>query len=151
MYWLLESEPVNVSAYSLPTGKKDPIGENNLVASFRYADGSIGNLTYCTVGNKTGGEHVEVFAAGIAAESRNFKELSFNGGSAKISLRAEKGYRAQMSAFIRDILSGQQPEVTVLDGSRATIGCLSMLESAQRQEPLTINLAEVLNAYDNAG
>src|SRR5207253_10802804 len=31
MYWLLGSEPVAVSAFSLPTGKKDPIGENNLV------------------------------------------------------------------------------------------------------------------------
>jgi len=26
MYWLLESEPVAVSAFSLPTGKQDPIG-----------------------------------------------------------------------------------------------------------------------------
>ena len=40
MYWLLDAEPVSVSAYSLPTGKADPIGENNLVASFRFADGS---------------------------------------------------------------------------------------------------------------
>ena len=41
MYWLLDSEPISVSAYSLPTGKKDPIGENNVVASFQFADGSI--------------------------------------------------------------------------------------------------------------
>ena len=26
MYWLLESEPVSVSAYCLPTGERDPIG-----------------------------------------------------------------------------------------------------------------------------
>ena len=42
MYWLLESEPISVTAYCLPTGKGDPIGENNLVASFSFADGSIG-------------------------------------------------------------------------------------------------------------
>src|SRR4030095_13875893 len=53
MYWLLDAEPESVFAYSLPTDKKEPIGENNLVASFRFADGSIGNLTYCTVGSKT--------------------------------------------------------------------------------------------------
>ena len=46
MYWLLDSEPVEVSAYCLPTGKQDPMGENNMVACFRFADGSIGNLTY---------------------------------------------------------------------------------------------------------
>jgi hypothetical protein len=55
----------SVSAYSLPTGKQDPIGENNVVASFRFTDGSVGNLTYCTVGSKTsGGERVEGFAQG---------------------------------------------------------------------------------------
>src|SRR5712692_1708179 len=65
MYWLLDSEPVEVSAYSLPTGKKDPIGENNLVASFHFADGSIGNLTYCTVGSGSSGrERVEDFTPG---------------------------------------------------------------------------------------
>ncbi len=73
MYWLLDSEPVSVSAYSLPTGKADPIGENNLAASFRFADGSVGNLTYCTVGSKTsGGERVEVFAEGCRRLHRGF-------------------------------------------------------------------------------
>lgn len=149
MYWLLESEPVSVSAYSLPVGKKDPIGENNVVASFRFADGSIGNLTYCTVGSKTsGGEHIEAFAPGIAAVTEDFKELIIKGGSlrTKSSRRAEKGYAAQMGAFIECIRSGKQPEVTVVDGARATIGCLSMLQSAQTQEPVSINLAETLQA-----
>ena len=54
-FWLLDSEPLEVSAYSLPVGKKEPIGENNMVASFRFADGSIANLTYCTVGSRTSG------------------------------------------------------------------------------------------------
>jgi predicted dehydrogenase len=77
MYWLLDSEPVSVSAFSLPTGKADPIGENNLVASFRFADGSIGSLTYCTVGSRTsGGERVEVFAEGVGAYTENFKRVS---------------------------------------------------------------------------
>src|SRR5204863_9458947 len=74
LYWLLESEPVSVSAYSLPAGKKDPIGENNLAASFHFADGSVGNLTYCTVGSRTSaGERVEVFAQGIGASTENFR------------------------------------------------------------------------------
>ena len=81
MYWLLDSEPVSVSAYSLPTGKADPIGENNLVASFRFADGSIGNLTYCTVGSKTsGGERVEVFAQGVGAFTEDFKRVGVHKG-----------------------------------------------------------------------
>jgi predicted dehydrogenase len=149
MYWLLESEPVNVSAYSLPLGKKDPIGENNVVASFRFADGSIGNLTYCTVGSRTsGGEHIEAFAPGVAAVTDDFKQFVIKGGSqkSKSSRRVDKGYATQMSAFVQCVQSGKQPEVTVLDGARATIGCLSMLQSAKAQEPVEINLAEILSA-----
>jgi predicted dehydrogenase len=143
MYWLLESEPISVSAYSLPTGKQDPIGQNNIVASFRFADGSIGNLTYCTLGSKTsGGEHVEVFTQGVAATSEDFKQLMIKGNSRMTtsSRWAEKGYSAQMAAFIQGLRSGQQPEVTARDGARATIACLRMLRSAQSLTPCSIDL-----------
>jgi len=147
MYWLLESEPVSVVAYTLPTGKSEPIGENNVVASFRYADGSIGNLTYCTVGSKTsGGERVEVYTQGVAAVTEDFKlfELKGNSRTKKVSRHPEKGYAEQMAAFIQGLQVGKQPEITVLDGARATIGCLAMLESAHNQEPQSINLNELL-------
>ncbi len=143
VYWLLESEPVSVTAYSLPTDKKDPIGENNLAASFRFADGSIANLTYCTVGSKTsGGERVEVFAQGVGAMTEDFKQLTIAGGMRRTSSKwfADKGYAEQMSAFIEGIRKQQQPDVTVLDGARATIGCLRMLESARALAPCAIEL-----------
>jgi predicted dehydrogenase len=148
MYWLLDSEPVNVSAYCLPTGKQDPIGENNMVASFRFADGSVGNLTYCTIGSKTsGGEHVEVFAQGIGVSTEDFKRLTIKGGIKRSSKRlwGEKGYAAQLEAFIEGVRAGRQPEVTVRDGARATVACLRMLESAKTLNPCTINLADVLS------
>jgi predicted dehydrogenase len=142
MYWLLDSEPVNVSAYCLPTGKQDPIGENNMVASFRFADGSIGNLTYCTVGSKTsGGEHVEVFAS-----AEDFKRLTVKGGVRRTSKRlwGEKGYAAQLEAFVEGLRAGRRPDVTVRDGARATVACLRMLESARTLSPCTIDLDAVL-------
>ena len=141
MYWLLESEPESVSAYSLPRGKQEPIGENNLVASFRFADGSIANLTYCTVGNRmSGGERVEVYAPGIGAFSENFKRLVIHGRMSEKRLRMwpEKGYAAQLDAFVTGIRSGKPPEVTVYDGARATLGCLAMLESARLEGPVKI-------------
>ena len=147
MYWLLESEPISVSAYSLPTGKQDPIGENNVVASFRFADGSIGNLTYCTVGSKTsGGEHVEVFTQGVAAITEDFKEFTLKANTRRTSSKrwAEKGYSAQMAAFIQGLHNGSSPEITVRDGARATIACLRMLQSARELKPCTIDLDAVL-------
>jgi predicted dehydrogenase/threonine dehydrogenase-like Zn-dependent dehydrogenase len=138
LYWLLDSEPVDVSAYSFPAGLKEPIAENNLAASFRFADGSIGNLTYCTVGSKTSsGERVEIFAQGVAASTENFKQLTILGGVRQNHSRwfADKGYTPQLEAFLGGIRDGKPSAVTVRDGARATIGCLRMLESARTSMP----------------
>jgi predicted dehydrogenase len=147
MYWLLESEPVSVSAYSLPTGKQEPVGENNIVASFRFADGSIGNLTYCTVGSKTSaGERVEVFAEGVGAVVEDFKHLKVQTSARRTRSRlwAEKGYQAQLDSFVKSIRTGEAPEVGALDGARATIACLRMLESARVGAQCAIDLESVL-------
>ncbi len=147
MYWMLGAEPISVSAYSLPTGKKDPVGENNVAASFHFADGSVGNLTYCTVGSKTsGGERVEAFAQGIGVFSENFKNLSVASGtrSSKSSFFADKGYKEQLESFFQAIRQGKAPEVTVRDGARATIGCVRLMESARTLAPLAIDLDAVL-------
>lgn len=142
MYWLLDAEPLSVSAYTLPTGKKDPIGENNMVASFRFADGSIGNLTYCTVGSRTsGGERVEVFMQGAGIQTEDFKRLTTAAGVRHTRKRmfAEKGYDKQIEDFLAAVRDGRPPSVTVRDGARSTIGCLRMLESAKELQPKAID------------
>jgi predicted dehydrogenase len=143
MYWLLGSEPVAVSAFSLPVGSGEPIGENNLVASFRFADGSVGSLTYCTVGSRTsGGERVEAFASGIGALSEQFTRLAVRGARARERRwwRADKGYAAQMRGFVEALRAGREPAVTVVDGARATLACLAMLEAARRLAPCAVDL-----------
>jgi predicted dehydrogenase/threonine dehydrogenase-like Zn-dependent dehydrogenase len=149
MYWLLESEPVEVSAFSLPLDRDEPIGQNNVVASLRFADGSVGSLTYCTVGSRSsGGERVEVFAPGVGVATEDFKRLTVKAGAASTRSRlfAEKGYAAQMSAFMRALMAGEEPEVTARDGARATIVCVRLLESARGSEPRAIDLDALLGA-----
>jgi len=141
-FWLLDSEPVLVTALSLPTGKKEPIGENNIVASLRFADGSIANLTYSTVGSKTSaGERVEVFTSGMGGIAEDFKRLTLqtNLVSRSGSWFAEKGYAQQMRDFFQRIRSGQIPSITVDDGARATIVCLKLLESARTMSPCALD------------
>lgn len=147
MYWLLESEPVRVTAYSLPTGTKEPVGQNNIVASFQFADGSIGNLTYCTIGSKTsGGERVEVFTQGLGVMTEDFKRLTVKANlqRKRRCLWGEKGYAAQLEDFMDGIRRQSECAITVRDGARATIACLLMLKSAQTLQPCVIDLDAVL-------
>jgi len=151
MYWLLDSEPVEVFAASFPSGMKDPIGQNNLVATFSFADGSVGSLTYCTVGSRTsGGERVEVFAPGVGAHAENFRESVVRSGvaSKRSSWFAEKGYDAQMQAFFCSLRLGKPADITVRDGVRATIGCLRMLQSAREHAPCVLDLDQFLASPD---
>ncbi len=143
LYWLLDSEPLSVSSYSLPRDKPDPIGENNLATIFRFVDGSIANLTYCTVGSRTSaGERIEAFAPGIGAISEDFKKLATLGSVRHTNSRfwPEKGYAAQLRDFVASIKEGRAPAVTVRDGSRATMGCLRMLDSVKSSLPARIEL-----------
>ncbi|MEO5922219.1 MAG: bi-domain-containing oxidoreductase [Bryobacteraceae bacterium] len=145
--WLLDSEVVSLMAYSLPTDVKEPVGQNSMAASFQMADGSVANLTYCTVGSKTsGGERVEVFAEGAGAFTEDFKSftLATTSRSTKTSWWAEKGYLAQLSDFTEAIREGRAPKVTVEDGALSSLICLRMLESAREKAPRTASLADLL-------
>jgi predicted dehydrogenase len=148
VYWLLESEPVEVSAYSLPLDRAEPIGQNNLAAAFRFADGSIASITYCTVGSaRSAGERVEVFAPALGVTSEDFKMLTVNTSqrSRKTRVFAQKGYEAQMNAFIEAIRRGTAGAVTVADGTRATVGCLRMLDAARTGQPQQIAWEQLLD------
>ncbi|MCA1817244.1 MAG: Gfo/Idh/MocA family oxidoreductase, partial [Acidobacteria bacterium] len=143
LYWLLDSEPVSVFAQSLPTGKEHPVGENNVAAAFRFADGSVASLTYCTVGSQTSaGERVEAFAEGLGVSTENFKRLDLCKGTARTRSRwwGDKGYDEQLASFLAALGEGREPEVTVADGARATLGCLAILESARTGAPREIDL-----------
>jgi predicted dehydrogenase len=147
-YWLLDSEPVAASAFTLPTNKPHPVGENNLVASFRFSDGSVANLTYCTVGSATsGGERVEVFGEGVGVSTEDFTRLDVRQRVRHSQSKwwPDKGYSGLVGSFMQAIRNGTPPPVTVRDGARATIGCLEMLESARSFSPRSLDIERSLD------
>jgi predicted dehydrogenase len=139
MYWLTESEPVSVSAYGF--------GEHNVAATLKFADGSIGNFIYTVVGSESsGGELVEVFAPGVGATTEDFKRIAVKRKSVEPRSRlfAAKGYDAQLESFVKSLKRGSKTEITAIDGTRATLGCLLILEAARTGEPMEFNLDEIL-------
>ena len=143
MYWLLGAEPIRVAAFCLPMDREHPVGQNNMAATFHFADGSVGALTYCTVGSKTsGGERVEVFASGLGADTEDFKSVTVKTGIRRTNRRwfAAKGYEAQLQSFCAALVSGGTPDVNVQDGARATIVCLRMLEAAKTGRTVEIDV-----------
>jgi predicted dehydrogenase len=147
LYWMLDSEPVWVSGACLPTAAKEPIGDHNVVASIGFADGSVGSLTYCTVGSKSsGGERIEGWAPGLGCVVEDFKWFQSRTSVRRTKSKwwPEKGYATQMQGFIESIRRGAVPEVTVRDGARATLVCLRLLESVRDRVPRSIDVDALL-------
>jgi predicted dehydrogenase/threonine dehydrogenase-like Zn-dependent dehydrogenase len=146
--WLLDSEPVEVSAYALPLDVPEPVGINNVAAAFRFADGSVANLTYCTVGSRTsGGERVEAFAPGVGVMTEDFKRLVVSGAvrSGKSRLFADKGYDEQMAEFVAAATAGRPSAVPAAAGARSTLMCLALIESAREGgRPVPVDPASAL-------
>ncbi len=139
MCWVTGSEPTSISAQWF--------GQHDLVASLKFADGSIGSFIYTVVGSESsGGELVEAFAPGVAVSTEDFKKLTIKKKSRanRSKFFADKGYREQLEAFVRAIRTGEPAGADVLDGTRATLGCLLMLESARTGGPQEISLDKVL-------
>jgi hypothetical protein len=89
---------------------------------------------------------VEVFAQGIGASTEDFKRLAIKGKTRTRSSKMwpDKGYGAQLKSFIDRVRSGQAPKIDVVDGARATIGCIGMLESARTSQPYCIDTLAIL-------
>jgi predicted dehydrogenase/threonine dehydrogenase-like Zn-dependent dehydrogenase len=139
MYWMVESEPVSVAAHGLT--------ENNIAASIKFADGSIGSFIYSVIGSETsGGELVEIFAPGIAVSTEDFKTLTVKKKARSKNSRffAAKGYVDQLRGFVESINAGESSGPTAVDGTRATLVCLLMLEAARTGKEQEINLHKLL-------
>ena len=107
----------------------------------------MGNLTYCTLGSRTsGGERVEVFSDAIGVATEDFKRLDVRAGVRQTRTRwwPDKGYAGLIASFVEAVKSGKEPPVTVRDGTRATLGCLEMLEAARTGSTRTIDLSRML-------
>jgi hypothetical protein len=76
--------------------------------------------------------------------------VTIKGGAKRQSTKfwADKGYDRQLESFIARVRSGQQPEITVVDGARATIGCVGMLESARTLQPFRMDTLAMIQQAD---
>jgi predicted dehydrogenase/threonine dehydrogenase-like Zn-dependent dehydrogenase len=143
-HWLTDAEPVRVSAHVM--GDSPSLaGLEDVVASFDFSDGSIATLLYTAQGSTAlGKERIEVFCDGTAIAMDNFRQLTVR-GSQRIDVKArqvDKGHGAELAHFADAVLGRRPPEVTLLDGIRATVCCLKIWESATRREPVDVDMGD---------
>lgn len=141
LQFLVTAPPVRVYAEMVSSSNLGP-EEDNLIVSIKFADGSIGGITYCAAGDPSfPKERIEYFGDGKAAVIDDFREGLFtaNNKTKKIHLRVQdKGHRREMDAFVNALLRGEPFPISFNEIVSTTLATLKAFESLKTGTPLDV-------------
>ncbi|MGD0469358.1 MAG: bi-domain-containing oxidoreductase [Terriglobales bacterium] len=137
--------PIEVQAQI--EGNPGQYSMDNVIASLKFANGTLGTISYLASGDKSASkERVEVFGGGSVAILEDFRRLELVRNGRKQITRArwrqDKGHKAEMQAFV-DALQGKTPPPIPFEqlvGS--TLATLRLQNSCQTGQPLAVRLSE---------
>jgi predicted dehydrogenase len=110
--FLADSEVVLTSAVAIAPKTSYYARNDNFVATFRFADGSVASLTYSASGSTDyAKETAEIFIDGKTAVLTDYKQLDVYGSTsgALKTTRQEKGLNSELVAFADGINQGRWP------------------------------------------
>lgn len=137
---LAGSRVVSVHAVATPRFDGPVQTSDDVCATLRFENGSVGALVYTGSGDvRMPKELVEVFAGGCAAAIDDFRRLEiYRGGRReRVTSAQDKGHRAQIARFLAAARGTEAaPDVaTYLDSTRAT---LALVESLRMGSPVEL-------------
>ncbi|WFN35015.1 bi-domain-containing oxidoreductase [Methanogenium sp. S4BF] len=137
---LTVAKPIEVYAKSVDPSTAGSINRfSNLQIVISLDDGSIGTVTYTTLGDKAySKEQVEVFCDGMVGVLTDFRELRLvkNGKETKTKrwLSQDKGFPEELNVFLRGF------EDNFPDSVSSTLLTLKARESIEKRLPVAINV-----------
>ncbi len=139
--WIADATPLSVSASLMgPPTVTNP----NCSAQFEYADGSIAQVIYTTVGHSSAGkEWFEVIGGGVLVQCDDFRSLSIHGPRVHREQyrQMDKGHRGGWLAFHTAITQGGGTVgADAAAGTRATAMARAAVASAARGEKIGLTL-----------
>lgn len=129
--FLVGSAPVAVSASSVRTADRRAVSEDSVVATLSYADGSLATIQYLAHGSaQVPKERGEVCADGVTAILDNYRTTTFHGGGhAAVKGAQDKGFDAEIAAFLAAVRGGGEWPIPFESLARTTRVTFAILES----------------------
>jgi len=135
LIFLVGAPAVAVSAVALPADEGNL--QDNVQVTLRFADGSLGTVTYLANGDRSlSKERLEVFCGGKVAVLDDFRTLELASGGLTRSLQRsqDKGHRAIWQAFLACLRTGGPAPISyeqLLGGARASLAAVRSLETGR--------------------
>ncbi len=148
--FLAEACPIEVQAQAV--GNPGQYSMDNVVASLKFANGTLGTISYLANGDKSAAkERVEVFGGGLIAILEDFRRLELVRNGRKQITRArwgrnkDKGHQAEMQVFV-DALRGKTLPIPFEQVVGSMLATLRLQNSCQTGQPLTVALSEFVTS-----
>jgi predicted dehydrogenase len=139
---------VSASASVLPDAGR--YANDNLAATLRFADGSIGTIVYTANGDKSfSKERVEVFAQGRVAVLDDFRELETvregKRATARSRLRIDKGHRGEWIAFGEAIRKGRPSPISFSEIVNSTLATFALARAGSDGMPIEVDTGKFIS------
>jgi predicted dehydrogenase len=134
--YLIQSRPIRFTAQAIPVDQQTVVARDNVVATLGYEDGSLGVLTYTSLGHAgLAKEYVEIYAHQHVIIIDDYKELWGYGFGAPVHhklKKQDKGFHNQLVQFQR-MRAGEKSDCPTLEeGILATHCALKVMECIDR-------------------
>ena len=137
--------PVEVQGQTL--GNPGQYSGENVLATLRFANGTIGTISYLANGDRSASkERVEVFGGGSVVILEDFRSLELVRHGRKRMTRArwgqDKGHKAEMQAFLDAVRGKSGPPIPFEQIVGSTLATLRLQNSCQTGQALPVQLSE---------
>jgi predicted dehydrogenase/threonine dehydrogenase-like Zn-dependent dehydrogenase len=143
--FLAGASPIEVQAQTV--GNPGHYSRDNVVAMLKFANGTLGVISYLANGDRSASkERVEVFGGGAVAIIEDFRRIELIRNGRKQITRArwaqDKGHKAEMQAFVDALRGKTPPPVSFEQLVGSTLATLQLQNSCQSGQPLPVQLSE---------
>jgi polar amino acid transport system substrate-binding protein len=138
--FLVGSIPVRLYASSIRTTDRRDVAEDSLVVTINYADGSLATIQYLAHGaSQVPKERGEICADGTTAVIDNFRQTTLFGGRGRgVTGKQDKGFDAELSAFLNAMRTGSSWPIPFDSLARTTRVTFAILESLAAGQPVVV-------------
>jgi predicted dehydrogenase len=141
LHALAGARPVRVFAESIGAGSRFR-GDDNVAITIRFADGSVGTVTYTAAGDSTlGKEYLEVYGEGAVAILDDFRTLLLAKNRKQEKVKAanqDKGFEEEMKRFVAAARTGGAMPIPFEELAATTRATIAAVESLQRGVPVEV-------------
>jgi polar amino acid transport system substrate-binding protein len=136
-------EPVKVYAENI-SSQNETLSQDNIAVVVKFANGSVGNLTYVANGDKgMPKEHLEIFGGNVSFVINDFRNgtLFRNNKETKIS-NTGKGHQQEVAAFLGAVKEGKEAPISFDSLYTTTLVTLKILDSLSTGLPQDMTVVQ---------